>query len=494
MSSIKTLLKQSSHYLTGRGIAIAIGFVSFPVFARLFSVADYGVLNLAQRCAMFAVAVAKLGMQNSILRFHEESASSEESLSRLYSTALFGTTFGALVCSTLCALFFALPSTSRWIPPNIVRALLVTCGLVFLRGAASPLYGFLRVEGRTLAFNTLDVLTRLLSLIIGVTMVLLLGRRPENLLLGLIVAEATVIVIALAFYVPRQRLSLAYFDRGLFRTALVFGAPLAASELAQTLLGSADRAFVQYYLGSQPLGYYAAACTIAIILQEALQIPLNLALVPIYMKIWYTEGAEATGRFVGLTFELFLLAACGVTAVVFAASTQLIIFVNSAKYAPAAPMLGPLVAGYMFLAASVFLSAGFWVQKKTMQMARLVAIACVVKCVLNVLLLPRLGLNGAVIPNVAGFMLLAGLYGWYSHRLLPIYVSVVRCLIYVAAGVGAAWVGQTVVLPGLLLPLAARATATLAVYLAAVLVLDSRARQWAGVGLSKLRKAQGPVL
>jgi len=67
-------------------------------------------------------------------------------------------------------------------------------------------------------------------------------------------------------------------------------------------------------------------------------------------------------------------------------------------------------------------------------------------------------------------------------------------LIYVAAGVGAAWVGQTVVLPGLLLPLAARATATLAVYLAAVLVLDSRARQWAGVGLSKLRKAQGPVL
>jgi O-antigen/teichoic acid export membrane protein len=489
MSDLRTLLKQSSHYLTGRGIAIAIGFVSFPIFARLFSVADYGVLNLAQRSALFAVAVAKLGMQNSILRFHEESASSEASLNRLYSTALFGTTLGALVCSTLCALFFALPSTSRWIPPNIVRALLITCGLVFLRATASPLYGFLRVEGRTLAFNTLDILTRLLSLVIGVTLVLLLGPRPENLLLGLIVAEALVIVIALVFYVPRQRLSPAFFDPGLFRTALLFGAPLAASELAQTLLGSADRAFVQYYLGSQPLGYYAAACTIAIVLQEALQIPLNLALVPIYMKIWHTEGAEATGRFVGLTFELFLLAACGVTATVFAGSTQLIIFVNSAKYAPAAPMLGPLVAGYMFLAGSIFLSAGFWVRKKTMQMARLVAIACVVKCILNVLLLPRLGLNGAVIPNVAGFMLLAGLYGWYSHRLLPIYVSIARCLIYVGAGVGAAWAGHAVTLPGLLLPLAARTAATLVVYLAIVLALDSRARQWAGAGLRKLRNA-----
>jgi hypothetical protein len=94
-----------------------------------------------------------------------------------------------------------------------------------------------------------------------------------------------------------------------------------------------------------------------------------------------------------------------------------------------------------------------------------------------------------VIPNVAGFMLVAVLYGWYSHRLLPIYVSIARCLIYVGAGVGAAWAGHAVTLPGLLLPLAVRTTATLVVYLAAVLALDSRARQWAGAGLHKLRNA-----
>jgi len=487
MSNLKTLLKQSSHYLTGRGIAIAIGFVSFPVYARLFSVADYGVLNLAQRCAMFGVAVAKLGMQNSILRFYEESSGSEASLKRLYSTALFGTTLGALVISMLCALFFSLPAVSRWIPPNIARALLITSGLVFVRAVVSPLYGFLRVEGRTLAFNSLDVLTRLLSLVIGIALVLTLGSRPESLLLGLIVAEALVVVIALVFYVPRRRLSLASFDSGLFRTALVFGGPLAASELAQTLLGSADRAFVQYYLGSQQLGYYAAACAIAIILQEAVQVPLSLALVPIYMKIWYKDGPEATGRFIGLTFELFLLAACGITAVMFAASTPLIVFVSSARYAHAAPMLGPLVAGYMFMASSVFFSAGFWVRKQTIQMARLVAVALVVKSILNVLLLPRLGLNGAVIPNVAGFVLLATLYGWFSHRLLPIHVSVARCLVYAGSAASAALVGQLVNVPGLLLALVARVAATLGVYSILVLALDNRARQWARQGVAKLR-------
>lgn len=488
MSNFRTLLHQSSHYLTGRGLAILIGFVSFPVYARLLSVADYGVLNLAQRSALFVIAVAKLDMQNAVLRFHEESAGSEDSLRRLYSTALFGSTLGALVCSTLMALFFSLP-TERWIAPNIARALLVSSGLVFLRATVSPIYGFLRVEGQTIAFNALDVLTRLLSLIIGVSLILALGSRPENLLLGLIVAEATVIVIALVFFVPRRRLSLAAFDSQLLRTSLVFAAPLAASELAQTLLGSADRLLVQYYLGSQPLGYYAAACAIAIILQESLQIPLNMALVPLYMKIWHSEGAEATARFVGLTFELFWLAACVITAVVFAASTPLIVFVNSAKYAPAAPMLGPLVAGYMLLAASVFFSAGFWVRKQTLKMAQLVACAFVAKCILNVVLLPRLGLVGAVIPNVAGFALLAILYGWYSHNLLPLHVNARRCLVYAGAGVAAAVAGLHIEPQGLLLTLVVRSMVTCSVYTLLVLALDQQARRWARQAWAWIRQA-----
>src|ERR1044071_5227039 len=107
MSNVKTLLRQSSHYFLGRGFTLAIGLISFPVWARLLTVADYGVLNLAQRFALFGVAVGKFGMQNAILRFHPEASQSEESLNRLYSTTWFGGIFGALICAGLCAAFFA---------------------------------------------------------------------------------------------------------------------------------------------------------------------------------------------------------------------------------------------------------------------------------------------------------------------------------------------------------------------------------------------------
>ena len=475
MSKVKELLRDSSHYMMGRGFAIMVGFVSFPVWARLLSVSDYGILNLAQRFTLFAVAISKLGLQNAVLRFHEELSSNEDSLRRLYSTTLFGSTIGALGGTILCALFFsAVPAT--WIQPAISRALLVASGLVFMRTAVSPIYGFLRVEGRTLAYNILDGLTRLLSLIIGVALVLTLGRRPEIMLTGLIVAEGLAIGAALIFLVPRHRLSLSFFDRPLLKTSLVFAMPLAWSELATTLLGSADRALVQFYLGSQQLGYYAAACAMAVVLQEGIQIPLNLALVPIYVKIWHTEGAQATSRFVSSAFNLFLMGACGLTAFVFAASRELIVFVSSSKYAPAAPMLGPLVAGYMFFAASVFLAAGFWVQKKTIKMARLVVVAFVVKCVLNVILLPRIGLAGAVIPNMAGFMILACLYGWSSHELLPIHISFPRLAVYIALAVVAAFLGSSITVPHLLFSLAARSLVTLGVYTVGLCVVDSEAR------------------
>ena len=71
------------------------------------------------------------------------------------------------------------------------------------------------------------------------------------------------------------------------------------------------------------------------------------------------------------------------------------------------------------------------------------------------------------------------LYGWYSHRLLPLRLSPVRCLTYVGAATVAAFAGQMVQAPGLFLSLAARTAAVLGVYSALVLLFDARLRQWA---------------
>lgn len=492
MSNLRTLLKHSSHYAVGRVAAFAFGMVSFPVWARLFSVAEYGVLNLAQRFSFFGVAVGKLGMQNAILRFHAEAATSEEGISRLYSTAFFSCGIGSLLCAALCALaFFIAPAA--WIQPALSRPLMIASGLIFLRSLSSPLYGFLRVEERTIAFNILDVLTRALALGFGLGAVLLFGRRVEYLLIGLIAAEATVIVAALVLYVPRHRLSPAHFDWKLFRVCFSFGIPLAGSELAVIALSNGERVLIQYYLGSEALGYFAAAATLGLMLQDVIQTPLNLALTPMYTKLWHTEGPKATAAFVARTFELFLIVAGAILAVVFASSREVIVFISSSRYAPAAWMLPPLAVGYMCAASTTFLGVGFWLEKRTSKTVPLVIAALTIKTILNVTLLPFAGLWGAVIPNITGFVVICALYAYYSHRVLPLPLSPYHIACCLGSAAVAAYVGHLATGPGLLGALLARAGATVVVYGFLLWFLDVRVRRAARDGIGYLARRLAPA-
>lgn len=488
MSDIRTLVKQSSQYALGRVANLLVGFVSFPVFARLLSVADYGVLNLVQRTCPFGVAVAKLGLQNAILRFHPQASSSDEDLRRLYSTTLFGSALGALSIAMASAVGLLLVP-SGVMGPVVRIALLISCVLIVVRSVISPIYGFLRVEGRTLAFTSLDTATRVLTLVIGVAFVLWRGRSASSLLWGLVVAESLILLYSVLFLIRRDLISITSFDMPLLRSALVFTLPIAGSELAMTLLGGGDRILIQYFLGSQPLGYYAAAASMAGYMQDMLQTPLNLAMVPLYVSIWERDGQAATSRFLSESFDWFLLAAFGVSGTVFACSRELIVLVSSSKYAPAYSYLGPLVLANMFYASTVFLTAGFIVHKQTMKMARLVTIVFVAKCVLNVFLLPRIGLWGAVLPSLFGSSLLAVLYGWYSHKLLPLHVSLKRCTVYTAAALAAALAGRLVSPAGLLFSFLGKSTLALLVFGAMVYLLDARVRRALEQALHLLKRS-----
>src|SRR5689334_21155220 len=63
------LFRASSHYLAGLLGKLGIGFISLPIFTRIFSISDYGLIDLAGKVLLFLTALSKMGLQNSTLRF-----------------------------------------------------------------------------------------------------------------------------------------------------------------------------------------------------------------------------------------------------------------------------------------------------------------------------------------------------------------------------------------------------------------------------------------
>jgi O-antigen/teichoic acid export membrane protein len=161
MNEIRTLLRHSTHYLGGRVCLIIVSFISFPLFTRLFSVADYGKMSLVLKIIAAAGVLAKLGIQYSVTRFYEEEKASpnKDALRRFNSTLFLGNSFGAGVVALLFALgVWALPASA--ISSTLRNFLLLASILILIRGTQTVLAGFLPVEGRTKAYNVLDIVSK----------------------------------------------------------------------------------------------------------------------------------------------------------------------------------------------------------------------------------------------------------------------------------------------------------------------------------------------
>jgi O-antigen/teichoic acid export membrane protein len=284
-------------------------------------------------------------------------------------------------------------------------------------------------------------------------------------------------VAALSFLLFRRGLlSPARFDPALFRAAIAFGLPLILYEVASIALGSADRVLVRYYLGAEPLGYYSVAYGLSYYINDLLIAPLNLALLPIYMRLWVSEGRERTIEFLSAGLDLFLIVAAGVFAVAAVASRDAVILLASSKYRGAGSLMPMLVAGLLVYTTHVFLSAGLLIQKKTGQMARLLLYSALCNIGLNCVLLPRMGLPGATVATLVSNAFCILLLGRASFKILPLRISLRGLLRYALAAAVAWGAASHVELGSAFLDFACRSAVAVLLYASMLYLLDSRVR------------------
>src|SRR5262245_49298016 len=138
-----------------------LGFASFPLFTRAFSVADYGTINLVTNTVLLLTVLSKFGFQHAIQRFYPECAASPDpdALRRYYATLFYGTALLAL--SLTLALIVTVPlGAARFLGPTASGAFLLASSLVIIRALRSMQMNLLQVEGKTRLFNIMDIASK----------------------------------------------------------------------------------------------------------------------------------------------------------------------------------------------------------------------------------------------------------------------------------------------------------------------------------------------
>jgi len=253
--------------------------------------------------------------------------------------------------------------------------------------------------------------------------------------------------------------------------------PLMAAEISWVVLDSGDRFFIQHYLGAQALGFYAAAYGIAIYLQDVLMQPLQLALFPICMRVWNTEGKKATQDFLSRSLDHFILVAVAVVCVAIVTSRDVIVLLASRKFQQAHSLLPFLVIGLVLSAVTIFFRPGLMIHKRASKIAVATFYASILNIALNVVLLPRIGLVGAAIATTVSYGGIVLFLAYQSLRVLPYKLELVSFARYAVVGGAAAWLAAQLPLETPLVSAMVKGSVVLALYTVVLFAIDKRVRE-----------------
>jgi O-antigen/teichoic acid export membrane protein len=406
--------KQTLIYGISSATIPIVGIVTLPVYGRVLSPSQYGVVEVATVGLSVLLIGADIGLMSASQRsFFDYGDTAEPERRAVLSSAWRTSLLAAMLIAA--AIIAARDPLSRWLFGRSSHA-----DVVALVGATIPLAisgrfmrEVMRLRFRPWHYTASAVVEAVGGGIVGIVSVLALDAGPAGPVAGLAVGNALAAMLGLAMV--RGQVLGRFSQRELSRM-LAYGLPLVPAALALWGLQFLDRFMLLKLAGLSETGEYAVANRLAFALL-LLSTAFQTAYIPFQFSLWQEDrGTELRVRSQLFTY----LAVVFVTvAVVISLYAREAIRVLAPAYHTAYEVVGLLAFGVAMQAMSYIALTGTSLMRRTGYVALYTGIAVAANAALNALLIPSTGMIGAGIATLAAYSLLTGLYYRRSQDLYP---------------------------------------------------------------------------
>jgi O-antigen/teichoic acid export membrane protein len=426
--------RHSLIYLIGIVASKAVAFLMLPIYTRLLSPADYGVLQLVvmflEVLSIFAGSRIALG----IFHFYHKAAD-EEARRKVLSTALLllNATFGVAAVITLL------------VAPQIAQLVFGEAGryATYVRlGALSMAFESLvtvptalfQLQQQSIRFVTVSLLRLGLQVVLNLILLIPFRMGVTGVLLTSVISNClvgTVLVTQLLWKVKPR------FSRPAAVAFLRFGVPLVVMQAATFIFTFGDRYFLNKAGDATAVGLYALAYQFGFLVGTIGYIPIEMVWDPQRFAVAKRPDRDAIYARVFVYINVVLLTV-GVGISLFVGDVLSII--ADPAYHAAAAYVPVIVGAYIFQAWGSFFNVGIMLKEQTHYWTIANWAAAFVALGGYLFLIPRYLVWGAAFTVVASLGTRFWLTHLFSQRLLHIrydWGPVVR-LITIAAAFAAA--------------------------------------------------------
>lgn len=391
-SRYKSLLKDTVIFGLGNLGTKLILFLMVPLYTNFMSDAEYGIADLVFTIAQLMAPFLSVVIFDAIIRFGLSEKEKKEDIILVGAIVWALAALLGLILTPVIGLYKAMAEWKWYLYIYVISSIADSIG-----------YCYLKAKGKNKIYALLSVVQTGLMASLNVFFLVYRSMGIRGYLLAYILSEITVDICLFAAAGIGPDLRKARFDRDLFRRMVLFSAPLILNNVSWWVIQSSDKVMVEAMISAAALGIYTAAAKIPALIN---------VMVTIFQQAWgisaVKEYESSNDREYYSTVLRYLFLFISAACIFFVAIMKIFMshyvgkdFFEAWHYVPL------LLVSAVFAGVAGYFGSMYSALKKSVNNMLSTATAAVVNIAVNFLLIPPLGIWGAVIGTLVAYITIA---------------------------------------------------------------------------------------
>ena len=413
----------------------AVAVLLVPIYARALGPEGVGITGVLNSTISLGLMLVGLALPQAFFRWYLR-----ESTTHAARFHVLGTTLAIRIAASLMGLALvllaAVPLTAVLYAGDHLLVFALAAPIVMFDTFNTIPLSFLRAERRPRDYVVVSIARAVLGTILILALVVVAGAGVVGVSIGSAVAAAASAAIG-CVALARSGMLRFVADPVLARRMLAFALPLVPAGLASWVLNLSDRPLLQAMTGStETVGVYTLGYTAGLVINALVIQPFSLAWGAAF---WEISRADDAPRTYARVLTWFLAIAAGMALFLSVIATDVLRFLVGAPFEESRYIVPFSAFAFVLYGAYTIGATGLSVVGRSGAVAVTMGIAAATCLVLNLVLIPPLGIFGAAISTLIGYLLLATLTGRVSqqHYRVPWQLGRAAAILLVAGALSA---------------------------------------------------------
>lgn len=395
------------------------GLILLPILTKTMDTELYGIWVQIGVTASLLTFLATLQLHGAIIRFFAGEQDKAKIKEGFYS--VFGLVF---LFNLLLIVFIAVLSEPLAITffggEEAIPFVRLLCFIIPTTALDLICIEFFRAVHKMKKYSCFLILQQILEVSL-ISYAVLTGYSLFGALISLIIARAILFIVCFLFVYAQ--IGIEKPDLSVLKPYLLFSLPLIPAALSCWVVEISDRYVIAYFLGVASVGIYSAAYGLGTMIGMFMS-PLGITLLPTMFKLYENNKIEELKKLLNYSLKVYLMFAIPSLFGLTLLSKSLLLTFTTSEYVSAYLIVPIAALGTIFYVGGGTIAIILQVLKKTKIFAVVGGTGAVINLILNIILIPIIGILGAAISTLITFFIMGTVGSILSFRAIPFYIDI----------------------------------------------------------------------